>query len=1041
MARGRKKAAPKKAAQKATTEVDVTGTNEAPPPGAHSGIKLKLRFGRGNNSKTDTASGTANGPPSTQANPTSSELSALRRSRRNGDNNREGEGEEEDREAEQEDVEPEHDRDASPTTSEGPEFQLLSTVRAIDLSASRRTRNTPLGFTNPGNMCYRNALLITLFHSDRILQWLEHRYLQALRATGLNLTKYQSWRQPKVSSWQRAEPWNSTAKRVSDVQYTDVFCELLYLSRRYWGDYNQVVMDEEMLSFWRFIRQQCERYRLLGCPQWLSWEDQEDSSELLTFIINLANFQRERLLNGTMCPNLMEEEQAKLYHLQDLDISNIISFTKTKRVNCIYCTSTGNTKRRIAGTDEEPIWSVPVLLPIQPGPRNKFEPEVELMECLRRTLKSEFDETTCDACRGKDQSIQDTFTQEKDKINDDDTLNQTQKTSGLKKARTLRDQELDKLKKYNGYRWEKVAKLPEVLFLTLTRFQNFNSNKSKVVVNIPPTLNLRGVVEHRMPTPKETKYRIVGLVSHLGPTLKEGHYITQTYSTEEGWMVFNNEEVKRTNLDAIIDDQKKTVRKGFTPYLVMYEKIPIHEFDVVDEAESNHDAGDGAEHNRDFGNFGAPVASIEGRPTRKTPNEPESLLEIAATSVPGPDEAYLTVKAEINNTVIEFPTFVLKGHANSNLRLSKIRLGLFDAKSNVHLDARQKWNFSGSSSGSSKRTSDQSLENDNDGDNAEFPAKRTRGNSSTTRGRVSRGGGILAGDTSPATRPHPPTTHRATTLATDNGNKTPTTDHRDDSSPLTPYHPTSPPGSPGPTHTPISPSPSFSDPPSIVNPYLTENATNPTHDAGDVQGHRDISQGTSGPNVTVASSALDAHGAQAPAGLWGDGQMEDDTDPFATTWEHLRLSPTRRPLYSPGNSLFVNFSNSPRYWESTFGLDSPRVGDMHSFHQRKRRRMSYDSHGDADNELMMESSPSSASSEFGYGSGRYHNDSPVRPAARPLYLSPGMEPHELVDPRDFYYTDDEERGIILGIDEDDMDMGMRCGIGPESVPRHWRGYL
>lgn len=227
-----------------------------------------------------------------------------------------------------------------------------------------------------------------------------------------------------------------------------------------------------------------------------------------------------------------------------------------------------------------------------------------------------------------------------------------------------------------------------------------------------------------------------------------------------------------TNLKAIIDHQRKGPVRGFTPYVLMYEKIPYKEaqeeveHDRCDPAPAAAPAlqncnlnGDGGEGSRTSdGDVGAP--KIYRRPTLVGPDSPGVRLEVATSHIPEPDLGYLTVTAEINDKLIAFPSYVIKDHSNTNVSYSKMKMHLTDTQNTLRLEARQGRLRPGISEGSSKRSSEEFQRSGSEHDDSAPASKRRKTNTPSPTGKS----GVSSRPATPRSNGHSPQGQRAPSL-------------------------------------------------------------------------------------------------------------------------------------------------------------------------------------------------------------------------------------------------------------------------------------
>ena len=62
-----------------------------------------------------------------------------------------------------------------------------------------------------------------------------------------------------------------------------------------------------------------------------------------------------------------------------------------------------------------------------------------------------------------------------------------------------------------------------------------------------------------------SKYRLFSVVEHLGQHASRGHYVCYTLDSDDLWQCFDDDKVKRRDLDLIIEST--------TAYILFYELI------------------------------------------------------------------------------------------------------------------------------------------------------------------------------------------------------------------------------------------------------------------------------------------------------------------------------------------------------------------------------------------------------------------------------------------------------------------------------------
>ena len=62
------------------------------------------------------------------------------------------------------------------------------------------------------------------------------------------------------------------------------------------------------------------------------------------------------------------------------------------------------------------------------------------------------------------------------------------------------------------------------------------------------------------------RYRLKAFVSHKGPSVHSGHYVAHIMTEKEGWVMFNDEKVVRTD-----DENVRELKK--LAYLYIFERV------------------------------------------------------------------------------------------------------------------------------------------------------------------------------------------------------------------------------------------------------------------------------------------------------------------------------------------------------------------------------------------------------------------------------------------------------------------------------------
>ena len=109
----------------------------------------------------------------------------------------------------------------------------------------------------------------------------------------------------------------------------------------------------------------------------------------------------------------------------------------------------------------------------------------------------------------------------------------------------------------------KIYKSPEILILILNRGKG---NEFKIKINFEEIISIGNYVEQK--EGPELKYKLYGVLTHLGSSDMSGHFIAFCYSIiDEVWYKFNDALV-----DQVFDFQKEIHDYG-EPYVLFYQKM------------------------------------------------------------------------------------------------------------------------------------------------------------------------------------------------------------------------------------------------------------------------------------------------------------------------------------------------------------------------------------------------------------------------------------------------------------------------------------
>ena len=461
----------------------------------------------------------------------------------------------------------------SPTTSEGPGFSIRTEVPAEAIEAARLVLHPGFGkgFTNETNAhCYRNATLVMLLHSNRFLSWIQEWYIPKLVEADLEPRTYCG---PLIDEiLDSAGDWIPEKKKEllrSVDNYTDLWCEFHKLSSFYWSNSqpSQEKIDAAKKVFWDYVTSTARtaeflpnnRGQPLSGPEGIrDQKKHQDAAEFLGWLIMLGSDQLR-----TFCMDDANQD-SDLSAVYDLDMNELLRVSQTQHFRCILCEP--QVKNRIA-LDEQYVLQLAVALDTGiPKPGNREEKTVTIEECLEANRKTFQDGGRCSTCYDK-------WDTEKQAKKGGATT--TDEAMEVERFINNRDKYSNRITTYG---WKGFCRLPEVLFISLTRFEG--TGKAETCVDFKETLDLEPFLDKSIRPVGTSKYQLVGIVNHQG-TLDAGHYHAQI-CRDGKWFDFDDQEVNETTFDRILDGQKR-YQKGnarqvplglrWTPYVLMYEKI------------------------------------------------------------------------------------------------------------------------------------------------------------------------------------------------------------------------------------------------------------------------------------------------------------------------------------------------------------------------------------------------------------------------------------------------------------------------------------
>ncbi|KAK5447876.1 hypothetical protein LTS15_009375 [Exophiala xenobiotica] len=458
-------------------------------------------------------------------------------------------------------------REKSPRLSEGPEFTepTAPPEGAIEASRQEEYPGTPPGFSNEtGVACYRNALVAVLLSSNRIMSWVQHRYIAGLEDAGVQVQTY-------------VERSQSTSESsTSNTHHTDIWCEL-YDLHKLSRDRNatQSALNEAMKAFWEFLEDESKREVNDPKKGYSKWQEkfkgQQDSHELLAWWLELSGQQTSAMANALLEVGCSEDQMPKLFDLATYDIREITTVSQTHRHGCVDCNR--DVRFRKGALVEGTCWEIPLTQdPESPLPKGTKVKVKALEDLLSKCMKSKMEGVRCVQCYDK-------FEKWKKR------LKAAAKKDGTEEAETAAqakiDQSVEEMNNRTTFEWRRLCSLPEVLVLHFLRFKHVRGKtvKDGTKVTFGEVLDIAPFLEPRMSFGSSTRYRLVAILSHTGQ-LKRGHYVSDVYS-EGTWYRVDDDAVSKTTFDKIKRENK------FTPYILSYEKIVEDDTSDDDNRDSN----------------------------------------------------------------------------------------------------------------------------------------------------------------------------------------------------------------------------------------------------------------------------------------------------------------------------------------------------------------------------------------------------------------------------------------------------------------------
>ncbi len=409
------------------------------------------------------------------------------------------------------------DPSLSPTTSAGPKFDPAPTTPAAALFCARleSSDREGKGFRNPRVFCYRNASIVLLLNSNRIMSWIDIRYIPYLKAKGLHIQTYKTSLGPNGRKQEDRDRRKIAGQKSTSMAYTDVWCELSALREVYWADPQptRAVLNAAMDTFWEYLinpQRKIEASKLLegndffvefaGLQQPRSRPSQQCASDFLSWLLNLSIDQVARALRD-------------LGDINDpVDINEMVMSAQTNRYSCVQCGPERTAKNHVKRLDEHRILSL--SLPVSstnPDESTRNRATVTLDELLQLFCKSHGQGGRCEKCNivwGLEKDARRWLAQR----------------AGAEQAAEVEKDIQFKAGKMNerpSVSWKRFCTAPEVLLMSFTYFAGGTVNKQDVHVELEDTLDLTPYLEKDVPGLRSAKYQLVGIVNHSGSSRRE----------------------------------------------------------------------------------------------------------------------------------------------------------------------------------------------------------------------------------------------------------------------------------------------------------------------------------------------------------------------------------------------------------------------------------------------------------------------------------------------------------------------------------------
>ena len=99
----------------------------------------------------------------------------------------------------------------------------------------------------------------------------------------------------------------------------------------------------------------------------------------------------------------------------------------------------------------------------------------------------------------------------------------------------------------NHKKLSKIYQVPEILIISLQRFNPENNDKSDTIIEFSEYLNLTKYIDNNFKKHNENIYKLYAVINHIG-SLSEGHYYSFiNFYNKNTWYEFNDKLVSEKN--------------------------------------------------------------------------------------------------------------------------------------------------------------------------------------------------------------------------------------------------------------------------------------------------------------------------------------------------------------------------------------------------------------------------------------------------------------------------------------------------------------